>query len=143
MTRSVEDTLEVRLREDTGGIRAQVSPDLRARIDAACRAAPKTRAQPARHHAPPVSWWASGFTGATAALLIIVLLDRNSGDHTETPPILPEATPTAALPERLGTLQLDVRTAELTSPLEQELQHLQADLEKARRSVERDLRAAF
>ena len=147
MTRHDQGSVECRLREDAGRIRAQVSPALRARIDAAWHAVSKSPAalrRPSPRRVQPSSWWASGLTGVAAALLIIVLIDRN-GEETVAPPAaeFPVTAEPPALPDRFGHLELNARTAELTAPLEQELENLRADLERARRNVERDLRSTF
>jgi hypothetical protein len=52
-------------------------------------------------------------------------------------------TTTPQVMEIYRPFPLNARTADLTEPLEEELQHLQSDLEKARVSVVRDLRSAL
>ncbi|MGH8223265.1 MAG: hypothetical protein ACREQZ_09865 [Woeseiaceae bacterium] len=145
MTGHDPGSVECRLREDAGRIRTQVSPALRARIDAAWHAVSRSPAA-LRTSSPRrvqlSSWWASGLTGVAAALLIILLLDRN-GEETIAPLAAEYPVQPPALPDRFGHLELNARTAELTAPLEQELENLQADLERARRNVERDLRSTF
>ncbi len=149
MARYEDTDLEQRLRADAMDIRVNASPELRARIDASIRSVAQTRSVPATREAGEPggsSWWASGLTGLAAALLIILLINANREDGQ---PLVPDtedgiaSTVTPEVSERLGTLPLKVRTADLTSPLEEELVHLQADLEKARQSVERDLRSTF
>mgnify|MGYP003671936209 CR=1 FL=1 len=60
-----------------------------------------------------------------------------------------ESVPLAAtpvyqeLPQALRTIPLRVEPADLAEPLQQELNNLRADVEKARESIKRDLRGTF
>jgi hypothetical protein len=141
--------LERRLRADALDVQVDASPELRARIDASIRSVAQIRSVPAAHDSvgkSGSSWWASGLTGLAAALLIILLIDNNhDGNDSRVPPTEERiaTTVTPEVSERFGTLPLNVRTADLTSPLEEELVRLQADLEKARQSVERELRSTL
>jgi hypothetical protein len=149
MARYKDGDLEQRLREDALDIRVDASPELRARIDASIHSAAQIRTVPAARDSDKrggPSWWASGLTGLAAALLIILLINNNREDRNSVVPETEQRVATTVTPEvseRLGTLPLKVRTADLTGPLEEELVHLQADLEKARQSVERDLRSTL
>lgn len=149
MARYEDCDLEQRLRTDAFDIKVDASPELRARIDASIRSAARSRSVPAaRDSGEQVwsSWWASGLTGVAAALLIILLINTNRESRSPLVPGTEERVATTVTPEvseRFGTLPLKVRTADLTSPLEEELVRLQADLEKARQSVERDLRSTL
>jgi len=149
MARYEDDNLEQRLRADALDIDVDTSPELRARIDASIRSVAPIRSVPAARDSGKrggASWWASGLTGLAAALLIILLINNNREGRNSVIPDTEESVASTVTPEvseRLGTLPLKVRTADLTSPLEEELVHLQADLEKARQSVERDLRSTL
>ncbi len=149
MARYEDGDLERRLRADALAIHVNASPELRARIDASIRSVAQIRSVPAVRDSGKrggSNWWASGLTGLAAALLIILLINTNR-DRSQSPvPDADESVATTVTPEvseRLGSLPLKVRTADLTSPLEEELVRLQADLEKARQSVERDLRSTL
>ena len=142
------DDFEKRLKRDADAIEADVSPQLRARIDASLQGVEPVRR--ARKEATPVNlWWASSLTGLAAAVLVIVLINWNQPGANVTPDeTLAEARPEAELPTvpEVPTSEppmLDIRTAEFTSPLEQELENLQSDIEKARESVKKDLDFTF
>lgn len=145
MARFEDMDLEQRLRNDAQQIRAEISPELRARISASIRSVAPIRSVPASHDSRGSrgpGWWASGLTGLAAALLIILLVNTDRGSEPIAPGATDESIATTITPElgeNLGTLPLKVRTADLTGPLEEELVRLQADIEKARERVERDL----
>jgi hypothetical protein len=146
MARYEDTDLEQRLRADAKLINAEVSPQLRSRIGASIRAAGQVRSLPAEREARLPNWWVSGLTGLAAAALIIFLVNTNRENAAPVAPDAGDAVATTVTPEageRLGSFPLNVRTADLTSPLEEELIHLQEDLEKVRESVERDLRSTL
>lgn len=131
------DSFEQRLRDDAALIHAEVSAELderiRASLEAAASEPPVSRERPR-----PVRslWWASSFTGLAAAFGLITLLN-----------LWPAATddsgtrPTVAGPSGEPPVMplLRVEAAVLTAPLEQELDDLEADLQKARKAVSEDL----
>lgn len=124
------DELETRLRDDALRIRAEVSPDLEARIRASLEGAASEPAR--RERRPGVSlWWASSLTGLAAAALVIVAINLG--------PEEPRPARDAYLPEPLVTPVLKVESAVLTGPLEEELEDLEADLQKARDVVRKDI----
>ena len=141
------DEFEKRLKRDADAIQAEVSPALKARIDASLQGVEPIR-QAGRKPASVSFWWASTVTGLAAALLVIALVNWNQPGQD-----VPPAETTAALPTEselptepampIGPEMLDIRTADFTSPLEQELINLQSDIEKARESVEEDLDFTF
>ena len=137
------DKLERRLKEDAKGMNVQVSPDLQSRIEATVHGL--TRPQAAEPRSTTTLWWASSLTGLLAAMLIIVLLNWNR-ETAETQPVR-QARELPTVPQLVipvyGRLALTTRTADLTSPLEEELLHLRADIEKARENLERDIRNTF
>ncbi len=97
---------------------------------------------PRKAETPGVSlWWASSLTGLAAAALVIILINWNPTTDPQ------EVQPVASTPGTVVSIQsgfpLNVETAEWATPLEEELKNLQSDLEKARESVERDLRQSF
>jgi hypothetical protein len=75
-------------------------------------------------------------------MLIVLLVNRDwrvaTVEVASDAPVTMTVTP--EIVERLGAFPLKARTADFTSPLEQELLNLQSDLEKARDTVEHDLR---
>ena len=139
------DEFEKRLKRDADAIEAKVSPELRERIDATLRGIEPIRAADSeRHRTTPGLWWASTLTGVAAVLMIIILV--NWGQPALTPvPEAPVADMTVPPDSVLDTPPplLDIRTADFTSPLEEELVKLQSDLEKARESVKKDLDFTF
>ena len=139
------DEFEKRLKRDADAIEAKVSPELRARVDATLRGIEPMRVAGARRdRTTPGLWWASTLTGVAAVLMIIILV--NWGPQVATPvPASPVADMTVPPDSVLDTPPplLDIRTADFTSPLEEELVRLQSDLEKARESVKKDLDFTF
>lgn len=129
------DDIGKRLKRDAGEIKAELTPELTARIRAsiAAQAPPAARARSTITYR---SWLAASLSGAAAAVLAIALLPRDAER-------LPESPAAHTVPEYVASvdraLPLQVEQAEFTAPLEQELKNLQADLEKARRSVAEDI----
>lgn len=121
-----------KLRDDAQAIDADVSPELRKRIDAAIAAAESTRAGERHAHAPRPVTWAAVASGLAAVALIVLVADREP-EPAHTPPAVADVP--LLFPEPLA-----LETVEFTGPLTQELDHLRADLEKAAKSIERDLR---
>lgn len=140
------DDFEKRLKRDADAIQASVSPELRARIDASLHGIEPIR--PATPRSTPVRlWWASSLTGLAAAVLVIVLVNWNrpAADSPPADTVASSPPPTATEPP-LATpmpVPLDIRTADFASPLEEELERLQSDIEKARESVRKDLDFTF
>jgi len=139
------DEFEKRLKRDADAIQAEVTPELRARIDASLRGTGQVR--PANRQAEPAPanlWWASSLTGLAAAVMVIVLINW---DRTESVPVPAETIADVTVPADPDPLMappvLDIRTADFTSPLEDELVRLQSDIEKARESVKKDLDFTF
>jgi hypothetical protein len=129
------DDIGKRLKRDAGEIRAELTPELAARIRASIAAQPAPAAR-SRRTVTNRSWWAASLSGAAAAVLVLALLPRDAEQ-------LPEAPAARTVPENVAridrALPLQVQHVEFTAPLEQELENLQADLEKARRSVAEDI----
>ena len=143
------DNFEKQLKRDADAIDAEVSGELRARIDASLHGIEPVRQ--VNKESPALNlWWASSLTGLAAAVLVIVLVNWNQPDRGGVTPVETTAEARAeadlpTVPEGPGDtpIMLDIRTAEFTSPLEQELENLQSDIEKARESVKKDLDFTF
>jgi hypothetical protein len=147
------DELKNRMKQDADAIRAETTPELRARIDASLYSARKTippSPSPITPNRSSSLWWASSITGLTAAILIVLLTNWNNPVEPEVPDIsagtqMPLDNP-VSLPEgwQIGEeFLLNVESADLTRSLEEELINLQSDLEKAKENVERDVKFAF
>lgn len=141
------DEFEKRLKRDADAIEAAVSPELKARIDASLQSVEPVR-QARRQPAAVRLWWASSLTGLAAALIVIVLVNWSRPGEDVSPVETTAALPTEvemrtepAIP--IGPEMLDIRTADFTSPLEEELINLRSDFEKARESVAEDLDFTF
>ncbi len=141
------DKFEKRLKRDAQDIDADVSSQLASRIEASLLAV--ERIEPVRQNRSDTSnlWWASSLTGLAAAAAVIVLLNWN---RPEPAAVLPEQTAFQVVPDAheylrqiQGRLPLHAETADFTHGLEAELQKLQADLEKARENVNRDIDFTF
>jgi len=138
------DEFAKRLKEDAAGIQVDISPELEARIAASIHATERETGSvdvPIRHRS---YWWASSLTGLAAAALIIALLNWNAVDE---PKETTEEQVASVVPEYVRQLNSDfslkVENADFAEPLEDELEKLKADIEKARNNVRRDLKSAF
>ena len=141
----VMDEFETRLKRDAEEIRAEASPELKSRIDASLRATEQIRPVPESRVTGMNLWWASSLTGLAAAISVIVLLNWN---QPATAPATVESVATRtvpAMPEDSADLNppLSFKTADFASPLEEEMIRLQADIEKARESVKKDIDFTF
>jgi hypothetical protein len=133
------DKLERRLKEDASLIKAELAPELQERIRASLESTQPAKQAPRAIKTPGTSlWWASSLTGLAAAALLIVVINWNGG--VEPVDEVSDAAPPGITWSIQSGFPLSAETAEWTAPLEEELKNLQSDLEKARESVERDLR---
>lgn len=126
------DKLALKLREDAAKIDVEVSAELDERIRASLENVTPEKPKTARDRKPAFSlWWMSSLTGIAAALLVLVILDRNR------PAPAPEVQPLA----EVETLRppLKIESAVLTAPLARELENLEADLRKAEQMVMADI----
>ena len=126
------DKLKQQLREDAAKIDVTISPELDDRIRASLEGVTPEKPRPQGARKPAVSlWWMSSLTGIAAALLVLVILDRNR------PAPAPEVQPLA----EVETLRppLKIESAVLTAPLARELENLEADLRKAEQMVMADI----
>ncbi len=125
------DKLTRRLRDDASQIRADVSPELDARIRASLEAVEPVNAEsPKPAPRTPSMWWWSSLVGATSAIAVIVLL--NLGTQPELPVPTENGVPTLAP-------SLNIERAVLTAPLEAELENLESDLRKAEEALRADI----
>ena len=134
------DRLERRLKEDAERIPADVGPQLRERIRASLEAIPPVESMPRRTDRPGFSLWlTSSLAGLAGALLVIAIVNWDRGAEP--------GAETASEPQTMWPIQggasLTTETAEWTAPLEDELEKLKSDLEKAKENVERDLRLSL
>lgn len=124
------DELARRLREDAAKIDAEIPADLDRRIAASLVAAETSPRRAERGQGLSLSlWWASSLTGIAAAAAVVLVLNLNSGGYE------PVGAPLADMLPLLPELDLDVRPAMLTAPLQREFDNLRSDLEKAERAV--------
>ncbi len=125
------DNLTRRLREDASQIRADVSPELDARIRASLEAAEPVRPETPKPAPRTTSmWWWSSLVGATGAIVVIVLLNLSSQPQVPAPtvPEIPALGPS-----------LTIERAVLMGPLEEELENLESDLRKAEEALREDI----
>jgi hypothetical protein len=140
------DNLEQRLRDDAALIRVDVPPHVQARLQASLRAA--RAAPPARREFSLPLWLAASLTGAAASVVAIVAVNwGNVGDYGGDHEAGPADATAYSVPEYVSEferqLPLRAKTADLTEPLEEELENLRSDLERARKNVEQDLDFTF
>jgi hypothetical protein len=139
------DEFENRLKRDADEIRADVSPGFRERIDASLRGTKRIQPVPESGNSGINLWWTSSLTGLAAAIIVIVLINWNRPPE-ESVPIEPVADQGVADPidefQALTPPRL-IKTADFTTPLEEELARLQADIERARENVRKDIEFTF
>lgn len=128
------DKLARQLHHDAERIDATVSGELDRRIEASLRGVTPEREQlhsagPGR---PPLFWWASAITGTAAAITVIALLNWQTPDE-------PVAVPPLDIVAAAPIIDWKMETAMLTSPLQEELDRLEADLKKAEEKVRQDI----
>lgn len=141
------DEFEKRLKRDAHAISADVSPELKARIDASLRGTERVAAVSARKSAPPPTqiWLASSLTGLAAVIVLVVIANMGKQDPD---PILEisvagRTEPLAPIDFPLILPDLKIDSAQFTSPLEEELLKLRADIKKARNNVKEDIDFTF
>lgn len=138
------DKLEQKLREDAAEIRAEVPPEISDRIMARVRDTQQKREPAERDRASFRWWWASSLTGLAAAVTLLAIINWNANTPLDNGV---NSTVAQTVPRPAETLEnplpLRLQQATATTPLEEELQHLESDLEKARDAVRNDLRLDF
>ncbi len=141
------DKFEKRLKHDADAVRAEVSPELRSRIDASLHAVERVGATPARRTSPATLWWASSLTGLAAVLVMLVVANLAGPDADPVQEDIAAGVTEPPVPiefsQPLLAPNLHIRSADFTSPLEEELLKLQADIEKARENVRKDIDFTF
>ena len=135
------DRLEQKLQEDAKEIRPTVSPEISDRIMARVKDTPQKRVAEQRAQPHFRWWWASSLTGLAAAVTLLAVINWSGGPATDA---IPDSTSAQTVPQPVdifaNPLPLQLRRATVTAPLEQELERLESDLEKARDLVRDDLR---
>ncbi len=129
------DKLGERLRDDAASIDAEISAELDHRIQASLQGVAPERARPVSQPARPYSfWWASSLTGIAAAIAVIAIinLERPAPEPIAGNSVKPLVS---VQPPVMPGIDLKAEAAMLTSPLQQELEALQSDLEKAEQAV--------
>jgi len=132
------DKLAKRLRDDADQISCTVSDELDSRIEASLQGIQMQAAQKRVPEARPASfWWTSSLTGVAVAAAIIVAVNM------QTP--VPEKGTTE--PDQAAlvapAVEWNARSAVFTGPLQQEIDDLQSDLEKAQEAVKQDIERLF
>ncbi|MGY8793805.1 MAG: hypothetical protein ACKVJN_01570, partial [Woeseiales bacterium] len=118
------DDFEKRLKQDANAVNADISSDLRSRIDASLRGVEQIRSETSTENSQTNLWWVSSLTGLAAAIAIIVMLNLNQAESISTPgedslvsrPTVPETPDYSPLFPPI----LDVQAADFASPLEEE-----------------------
>ena len=127
------DELAKQLREDADRIDFRVSDELDRRIRASLESVTPETGGGRGSRRPAVFWWASSLTGMALAAAVVIVVN------------LPGTRPQPA-PEKplvLPDIEWRVQTAELTTPLEQEMDHLESDLKKTHDVVKQDIDRLF
>ena len=127
------DKLAEQLKRDADNIEVRISDELDHRIEASLRSVTPEAGTRKREPARPAGfWWASSLTGIAAAALVILVMNLQQPDP-----------PTSVAPDEFVTavpvVDWQAETAALTGPLQQELENLQSDLEKAEKKVRQDI----
>lgn len=138
------DEFAERLKQDAGEIRANVSAEFSRRIEASLRTDRQQEPETKSHTPGANLWWASSLTGLTAAVLVIALINWNRPDALPTPEQPMVGTVVPDYVEQLqNRFELQTETADFADPLEEELEKLAADIEKARKSLREDVDFTF
>jgi hypothetical protein len=132
------DKLAKRLRDDADQIECAVSDELNDRIDASLQGIQVQAAQkPVAESRPASFWWVSSLTGVAVAATIIVAI------NLQAPEPQPGSTEPAASALTVPSIEWNAQSAVLTRPLQQEIEDLQSDLEKAEEAVKQDIERLF
>ena len=132
------DKLAKRLRDDADQINCTVSDELDGRIAASLQGTQvQATGQRIRKPRPVSFWWTSSLTGVAVAAAIIVAVNMQAPEPaagTTEPDQAPVAVP---------AIEWNARSAVFTGPLQQEIDDLQSDLEKAQEAVKQDIERLF
>ena len=132
------DKLAKRLRDDADQIECAVSDELNDRIEASLQGVQVQAAQkPVAESRPASFWWVSSLTGVAVAATIIVAI------NLQAPETQPGVTEPAASALTVPGIEWNAQSAVLTRPLQQEIEDLQSDLEKAEEAVKQDIERLF
>jgi len=132
------DKLAKRLRDDADQIECVISDELNDRIEASLQGVQVQAAQkPVAESRPASFWWVSSLTGVAVAATIIVAINLRS------PEPQPGVTEPAASALTVPSIEWNAQSAVLTRPLQQEIEDLQSDLEKAEEAVKQDIERLF
>jgi len=126
------DRLAKRLRENAEDIQVTVSDELDRRITASLQGIEPLPDKPVRSGHPASFWWASTITGVVAAAAVVAIINW----RVPAPVATEEAVDLAAV---VPEIDWKAESAMLTSPLQQELDDLEADLRKAEEKVKQDI----
>ncbi|MDA0681282.1 MAG: hypothetical protein O3A13_06570 [Proteobacteria bacterium] len=139
------DEFEKRLKRDAQAISADVSPELKARIDASLRGTERVAVVSARKSAPTQIGLASSLTGLAAVIVLVVIanLGKQGPDPIPEISVAGRTEPLAPIDFPLILPDLKIDSAQFTSPLEEELLKLRADIKKARNNVKEDIDFTF
>ncbi len=139
------DEFEKRLKRDADAVKAEISPELRSRINASLRGVEPIRPVAAARPASARLWWASSLTGlaAVVALVLIGFLNKPESTGVQEIEVVEQTVPPMPTDLPLLAPELDIRSADFVSPLEEELLKLRSDLEKARENVREDVDFTF
>ena len=128
------DKLAEQLRKDASSIEVEVSPELDARIRASLAGVRQETDRPPSERIKTASyWWASSLTGVAATVAVISVINLNKVDPE------PAITEPAPQPFSMPQFTWKPKAAILTQSLEQELDAIQSDLEKAEQLIKDDL----
>lgn len=139
------DEFEKRLKRDAQAVAAEVSPELRSRIDASLRGIEPIRPVSAARPTSIRLWWASSLTGLAAVIALVLIGFFSGPDSADVQEVDVVARTVPPMPIDLPLIvpELDIRSAEFTDPLEEELLKLRSDFEKARENVREDVDFTF
>jgi hypothetical protein len=139
------DEFEKRLKRDAEAMQVEVSPALRSRIDASLRGVDPIKPVSESRQAPARLWWASSLTGLAAVIALVLIGVLNKPEPAAVQEVDVVARTEPLMPAELPLLspELDIRSAEFVSPLEEELLKLRSDLAKARDNVREDIDFTF
>jgi len=128
------DKLTRRLRDDADNIQVVVSDELDRRITASLHAVEPLPERAVRPGPSASFWWASTIAGVAAAAALVAVVNWRAPA-----PVPVETGQAVDLVAVVPDIDWKVESAMLTSPLQKELDDLQADLKKAEEKVKQDI----
>ena len=117
------DEFEKRLKRDAAAVKADMPPELRLRIDASLRGVEPIKPVAAARPTSTRLWWASSLTGLAAVIALVLIGTFNGPDSADVQEVDVIARTEPPLPVDLPLLspELDIRSVDFVSPLEEEL----------------------